>query len=204
MITKGKYSCIVHWNCTWVNVFIYIPPPLRLFLASSSPSSLYLSFSQSLSPSSHISFSPSTPPPLFLARLLSLPWVTVTGCQSTSLPCVYIGQQSSTRLVALQECNPQGPCPPSLPPTPLFALLPTSSLSLLHSFIPPVSTFTPSPHCPSVPFSIISLPLFSSLQLSSPLPHHPLPPHKLPFLSLCHLSLLRTSSFSPHLYLSPF
>ncbi|KAA8593992.1 hypothetical protein FQN60_004826, partial [Etheostoma spectabile] len=74
-----------------------------------------------------------------MKRQRPLEWqiVTVTGCQSTSLSCVYIGQQSSTRLVALQECNPKDSIvqthPPSIPLSsyPLLPLLPISLSSLI-------------------------------------------------------------------------
>lgn len=112
------------------------------------------------------SFFHNTPPFLFPACFHSVSlWVTVTGCQSTSLPCVYIGQQSSTRLVALQECNSQGPCPPPpshINPPHRYAFSPSFFNSLIaqtHSF--PFSSlscyyiFRDFPFTPLVPLIIL-------------------------------------------------
>lgn len=110
----------------------------------------------------------------------------MTGCQSTSLPCVYIGQQSCTRLVALQECNPKVP-----------ALLLLYLLHLLFSFLP--IFFIPSfillwthsfpfsslsfccyfCHFPSAPLLPLIIPSFAPSPLTLPSPA--------PFLSFCHL-----------------
>lgn len=116
----------------------------------------------------------------------------MTGCQSTSLPCVYIGQQSSTRLVALQECNPQGPSPPPplLFPSP-HLVFPSFVLLFPH----------PSSHFASVPFfrHFPSSPLLPLIIFPSAPP--PLPRSQAPFLSFCHLSLL--FSYPPFLSSKP-
>lgn len=104
--------------------------------------------------------------------------------------CVYVGQQSSTRLAALEECCPEVPAhPPNLPRTPyslpdppysfivLIYCFPYSSLSFcffFHHFLStplfpliiPPSTPSPPSFChPSLPFSF--LPFGHSLPWSS-------------------------------------
>lgn len=157
----------------------------------------------------------------------------MTGCQSTSLPCVYIAQQSSTRLVALQECNPKVRAFLLLfsifsPLTfPIFSFhsfifyslfaktqpFPFSSLSSSTPILPETSFPLPSHPLPLVPFSPTTTFLFSFLyqpfllslrQASTPFLTHVF---LFPFLKFRALSPLTHTPFplssSPHLPLRP-
>lgn len=107
--------------------------------------------------------------------------------------CVYVGQQSSTRLAALEECGSEVPAhPPNLPRPPLFPpwpplflhctdlllpLLLTFLLLLLPSF--PFHSSFPSNYSSLNPIISLFLPPFSPLFISTFWPFSPMKLHSL-------------------------